>query len=34
MREYIEDWLKNELVKITMTDQQELVISFMPPPTQ
>jgi hypothetical protein len=35
MREYIEQWLKlKALVKITETNQQEVVTSVMPPPTQ
>jgi hypothetical protein len=34
MREYIEQWLTKALVKITETDQQEVVTSVMPPPTQ
>jgi hypothetical protein len=34
MREYIEEWLRKDLVKITETDQHEAVTTIMPPPTQ
>jgi hypothetical protein len=34
MREYIEEWLRKYLVKITETDQHEVVTMVMPPPTQ
>jgi hypothetical protein len=32
MREYIEQWLRKSLVKITETDQQEVGNTIMPPP--
>jgi hypothetical protein len=34
MREYIEHWLRNSLVKITEIDQQEVDNTVKPPPTQ
>jgi hypothetical protein len=34
MREYIEEWLTKALVKITKTDQHEVVTVVMPPPAQ
>jgi len=34
MREYIEQWLRKALVKITETNQQETDNTVMPPPTQ
>jgi hypothetical protein len=34
MREYIEEWLRKSLIKITETDQHEVVTTIMPPPTQ
>jgi hypothetical protein len=34
MREYIEEWLRRALVKITETNQHEVVTSVMPPLTQ
>jgi hypothetical protein len=34
MREYIEQWLRKSLVKITKTDQQEASNTIMPPPSQ
>jgi hypothetical protein len=34
MREYIEQWLKKALFKITEIDKQEVNNSIMPPPTQ
>jgi len=34
MSEYIEHWLRNALVKIIETNQQELGNTIKPPPTQ
>jgi hypothetical protein len=34
MWEYIEHWLKNALVKITETDQQEVINTVKAPPSQ
>ena len=34
MREYIEEWLTKELVNIIETDQHEVVIVVIPPPSQ
>jgi hypothetical protein len=34
MREYIEQWLRKDLVKTTKMDQQKVVNTVMPPPSQ
>jgi hypothetical protein len=34
MREYIEDWLRKSLIKITEPEQQEMVATVMPPQPQ
>jgi hypothetical protein len=34
MREYIEEWLRKSPIKITETNQHEVVTTVMPPPTQ
>jgi hypothetical protein len=34
MREYIEEWLRKQLVKIINPDLQEMVVEIMPPQQQ
>ena len=34
LREYIEEWLKKALIRITELENQEAVTTVMPPPTQ
>ena len=34
MREYIEYWLRESLIKITKPEQQEMIAAIMPPQPQ
>jgi hypothetical protein len=34
VRDYIEEWLRKYIIKIIEPDQQEIVATFMPPPSQ